>query len=231
MRLGWWCAVIVAFVAACSSKSSQKTIHDGAGGNAGSGGASGSNAGGDDSGGSSSKGGSVGKGSGGTASSGGDAGSGTGGAVGGDSGTGGDGGTASAVDRRWAQWPVPSPASYDTSVADVVTDNVTGLMWQRTLSIASVVWSEASSYCEDLSLAGHSDWRLPTRIELVSLIDVTRSNPSIDPVAFPNTPSALFWTSSPMAGDPGLAWSVYFGYGGTGQSPVDLTGVRVRCVR
>jgi len=127
--------------------------------------------------------------------------------------------------------PSPNaPAGYDTSVTGVVTDTTTGLMWQQTVDLQSYVWSAAKTYCDDLSLAGHDDWRVPTRIELVSLIDVTQSSPSIDTVAFPNAPSEFFWTSSPMAGDATLAWSVFFGYGGTGQSAVDMPA-RVRCVR
>ena len=123
-----------------------------------------------------------------------------------------------------------TPPSYDIG-GEVVTDNVTGLMWQRTLDPSPYIWSAAKTYCENLELASYSDWRLPTRIELVSLIAVDRQNPSIDTTAFPSTPNAMFWTASPMVGDPTVAWSVYFGYGGTGQSLVDLAGVRVRCVR
>jgi len=36
---------------------------------------------------------------------------------------------------------------------------------------------------------------------------------TIDSQTFPNTPSAVFWSSSPVADDANLAWSVGFGYG------------------
>ena len=36
-------------------------------------------------------------------------------------------------------------------------------------------WELALAHCETLSFAGYSDWRLPSRNELQSLIDDTRS--------------------------------------------------------
>ena len=100
----------------------------------------------------------------------------------------------------WALWPMPNvlpdlpnPASYDTSVAGIVLDKVTGLIWQRSVSAPSYTWTEAKSYCEGLTLAGYSDWRLPTRIELVSLV-TGEWNPSRDPQAVANTPAGeVLW--------------------------------------
>jgi hypothetical protein len=37
--------------------------------------------------------------------------------------------------------------------------------------------------------------------------------PTIDLHAFPNTPSAVFWSSSPLASNGGLAWGVSFHFG------------------
>ena len=89
--------------------------------------------------------------------------------------------------------PTRSPAapgwpSYDTSTAGVVVDRVTHLMWQRQVPADAHDWDQAGAYCACLQLAGHDDWRLPTRIELVSLVDYTRSFPAIDAQAFPDTP-------------------------------------------
>src|SRR5690606_8866891 len=96
-------------------------------------------------------------------------------------------GTA-APEHRFANWPMPHPAesglpnpvSYDTSQVDIVIDNVTGLMWQREPS-QSQPYEDAASYCAELAVGGFCDWRLPTRIELVSLVDSERSLPAIDP--------------------------------------------------
>ena len=74
-------------------------------------------------------------------------------------------------------------------------------------------------------------FHLPSRIELLSLIDFT-SEPSIDPEAFPDTPPEYFWSSSRYAGDQSSAWVVNFA-GGPGfvSSGATESLFRVRCVR
>ena len=52
-------------------------------------------------------------------------------------------------------------------------------MWQQAAAPSTYTWEQAKAYCPTLTLAGHSDWRLPTRIELVSLVDFGRSAPAI----------------------------------------------------
>jgi hypothetical protein len=106
---------------------------------------------------------------------------------------------------------LPNPARYDTGTSGIVRDGVTGLVWQQAVS-GRYAEQEAEQYCNDLSLSG-GPWRLPTVIELISLVDDTKANPSIDPIAFPDTPGTYFWTSSPRAGTAGMGWAVYFGLG------------------
>jgi Protein of unknown function (DUF1566) len=142
-----------------------------------------------------------------------------------------------AVDP-WARWPMPNahlpglphPHRYDTTADGVVVDQVTGLMWQRRLPNAFFTFDGAGRHCDEMTLAGHHDWRLPSRIELVSLLDTTRTQPSIDVETFPGTPSDWFWTSSPANGDPSAAWYVYFYFG---YPKTDDRGSKfsVRCVR
>lgn len=47
-------------------------------------------------------------------------------------------------------------------------------------------------------LCGASTWRMPTRQELVSIVDYGRPypGPTIDPTYFPNTPASDFWSAS-----------------------------------
>ena len=67
-----------------------------------------------------------------------------------------------------------------------------------------------------VSLCGASDWRLPSRLELLSIVDYSRYNPSIDTDYFPNTASSVFWSSSPSAifSDSALIVEFYEGFDG-----------------
>ena len=64
---------------------------------------------------------------------------------------------------------------------EVITDNSSSLMWQDNVepTTLGVDWYEARKYCANLTLASHSDWRLPTRKELHNIVDYGKYNPSI----------------------------------------------------
>src|SRR5262245_33698949 len=130
-------------------------------------------------------------------------------------------------------WPMPNPpGSYDLLPSPgVVIDRVTGLGWQRAVGTDMVLWSDAGAACDALSLAGFDDWRLPSLIELVSIIDSSRAGPAIDPGAFPDTPGDSFWTSTPVAGASGDAWYVNFSTGFNYEGHQAFLPLYVRCVR
>ena len=58
--------------------------------------------------------------------------------------------------------------------ANTVKDNHTGLEWQDNRDAKTVKrdWQGAKGYCQELTLAGYDDWRLPTIKELQSIIDI-----------------------------------------------------------
>lgn len=101
---------------------------------------------------------------------------------------------ACVADRNWALWPVPPqplPDSLYTVSDETVIDEVTGLEWQREVE-EPIADQNAKEYCQELALAGGGDWRLPTRIELLTIVDHTVRLPATNTFAFPGTPNASF---------------------------------------
>ena len=58
-------------------------------------------------------------------------------------------------------------------------------------------------------LCGKTNWRLPTRRELLSIVHYGAHDPAIDTAYFPST-APYWWTSDSYAPDPLHAWSVNF---------------------
>ncbi|MCX5884830.1 MAG: DUF1566 domain-containing protein [Proteobacteria bacterium] len=84
-------------------------------------------------------------------------------------GTGQDGDIQAGV-----KWPSPR----FTVNGDCVTDNLTGLIWAKNANLPSgtMIWYKAIDYCNNLSLAGYTDWRLPNVNELESLVNANEPN-------------------------------------------------------
>jgi hypothetical protein len=127
--------------------------------------------------------------------------------------------------------PYVAPAQ-PTSTANTVYDASTGLRWQDNPDAKTLKrdWEGAKSYCENLTLDGYSDWRLPSYPELLTLVEYTKYNPAIK-TGFKNTATDdFYWSASPNV-DFGLnAWVVFFGSGSTDNN--SKTGkYYVRCVR
>jgi hypothetical protein len=96
-----------------------------------------------------------------------------------------------------------------------ISDTSTGLMWQKATAPGTYTWEQALTYCENLTLpaGGYSDWRLPNRNELQSIVDYSRYNPAIDTTYFPGTVAENYWSSTTDANDTRYAWVVRFSYG------------------
>jgi hypothetical protein len=127
----------------------------------------------------------------------------------------------------------------------VVHDNVTGLDWQKGEHAGTYNWYEATGTlhgtynpsgetdaCGDLVLGGWSDWRLPSRHELASILDLGGASPAIDNSRFPGAWREPYWsaTEAGTAVSPLPAWSVDFDNGAIAAEPKTLDR-RVRCVR
>lgn len=146
---------------------------------------------------------------------------------------------------------IEAPCGKFTCTDDVVKDSRTRLTWQRVLPASydgcmgvyernpngskgdGCTWEEASGYCAQLGLAS-GGWRLPTKDELLTIVDKSRTDPAIDLASFSNTKSEAFWSASTYTSPPPAslsgAWYVIF-RDGTPYNDYTSFVARVRCVR
>ncbi len=117
----------------------------------------------------------------------------------------------------------PLSLSFRDNGDGTVTDRTTGLMWMQATADAdgngvvsagdSMNWQEALNWCEKASLAGYTDWRLPTIKELNAIVDYDEQvhDPVIDTGFFPDTRSAEYWSATTANTDfRDYAWAVDF---------------------
>jgi hypothetical protein len=127
---------------------------------------------------------------------------------------------------------LPNPARYTDLGDGTVRDDVTGLVWQKAVTADRFAWADALAYCRALDLAG-GGYRLPRRIELLSIVDYAEFSLTIDEAAFPATPSGFFWTATPWAvsASPPRSWIVNFADGLTSNNGFQTGEYAARCVR
>lgn len=102
-------------------------------------------------------------------------------------------------------------------------DPSAGLVWTRQDNGGDVDWTAAKKYCDELELAGSSDWRLPTIDELAQLYQPdTKTGPTyryrdreyqlrMDPL-FQLTAPGL-WSGTERYEGMGVAWTFFFSSG------------------
>ena len=117
---------------------------------------------------------------------------------------------------------------YRDNDTQIVTDNITGLIWQDNESVEKD-WNEADSYCSNLTLGDYSDWRLPTRVELNSIVDYGRDDIAINS-KFQNISASNYWSNTPLASNSDYIWNINFQ---DGYQYYNTRGysLMVRCVR
>jgi hypothetical protein len=119
-----------------------------------------------------------------------------------------------------ADYTINSPSFTDNGDG-TVTDNITGLMWQKTDG-GEMTFENAASYCNDLVLGGFSDWRLPTCMELFSINNLGKVNPALFTMYFTSTTAEYWWCDKIRADDITKVWVVNAG-GGIGAHPKSET--------
>lgn len=93
-----------------------------------------------------------------------------------------------------------------------VWDRSTGLIWTRATIAQEVDHDDALQAALKCDVGGNK-WQLPTRGDLLTLVDDTRHKPAIDTEAFPDTKNDWYWSSTPTAWSASAAWIVYFDLG------------------
>ena len=114
---------------------------------------------------------------------------------------------------------------------EAVKDTERGLLWQDNSAVESeeLLFREANDYCQNLVLEKHDDWRLPTLLELQSIIDYKRYDPALER-GFHFGLSKNYWTSTLYADDKERAWDVNFKSGNSEHNRHSYD-FYVRCVR
>lgn len=98
-----------------------------------------------------------------------------------------------------------------------ITDNNTSLMWQKEDNnlTSNWYWANEGEVCGALTLGGFSDWRLPSKKELISIVNYGVSDiVAVTANYFPDTKPLFYWTSTTNARVSDHAWTVYFNDGG-----------------
>jgi hypothetical protein len=123
-----------------------------------------------------------------------------------------------------------TPLSYANNGDGTVMDRVTGLIWQQVDDGTQRTWGQSVTYCQDLELGGQTDWRLPSRWELLSAVDAGRFNPALNPVFSCTNNVNVYWANTDDLGYLFYGWYVFAYYGYAGGASKDGEQ-NVRCVR
>ncbi len=157
---------------------------------------------------------------------------------------GGRGDASGTQPVRWAAWPMPNyvppdaspdsvdnPLSYSATTGGFV-DDVTGLVWAHPMPSEAgspMPFEQAKALCDRLP---NGPWRLPSRIELVTLLDLSKQGTAKIAATFEGTLPVAHWTSSEVRPfEPERQyWVVDFGSGGLAKLHAG-TSAAVRCVK
>ncbi|MCH8498985.1 MAG: DUF1566 domain-containing protein [Marinobacter sp.] len=128
-----------------------------------------------------------------------------------------------------------------------VTHTVSGLMWMRcqhgqalddgtcTGHESRHTWEDALAVAKSHNFAGYSDWRLPNKNELASIIEEACRFPNLNHEIFPlltdSSQVNSFWSSSPVTGKVGQRWHVDFNVGGEVTHFSSTSDLYIRLVR
>jgi hypothetical protein len=106
--------------------------------------------------------------------------------------------TAPAIEKQ------PEDARFICNPDGTITDKELNLIWHPTLD-KKYIWAKAKIECEKIG------YRMPSRKELESLLDLTKYGPAINKEIFSDTKTDdWYWSGDSCTWNLSLAWYVYF---------------------
>jgi hypothetical protein len=138
-------------------------------------------------------------------------------------------------DDGWAHWNPDAARTFTQSGANqLVADSLTGLTWEGYSTQNNPLgYAAAQAYCAGLSVdVLTTGWRLPTRVEALSIIDYAKVSPAVDATYFHNVLGAPYWSTSDYVAlsGPAKKWVVWLGDGSTSNDDPVSDTAWVRCV-
>ena len=98
--------------------------------------------------------------------------------------------------------------------SDAVLDKETGLVWERSPTVATSIWAQARLACTARTTGNRLGWRLPSVHELASLgvpLVLPQTGPTLPPGhPFVNVQRADYWSATTDAEGSTVAWVVDF---------------------
>jgi len=104
--------------------------------------------------------------------------------------------------------------------AACVTDNLTGLMWVKSPDGTTRTWQQGLNYVTGLNLCGYTDWRVPSIVELESLVNDGYNEQScsgppcvtnaawLNNQALSNVQPGYYWSGTTRAFSTDYAWYI-----------------------
>ena len=122
---------------------------------------------------------------------------------------------ASGDDGDFQCGQILSGARFADNGDGTVTDDLTDLTWVKSpLALSNntaCTWSNALVFCNRLSYAGRTDWRLPNVRELSTVLDYSQTFPALPkghPFVQVIPPQNYYWTSTTYAAKTNQAWVI-----------------------
>ncbi len=175
---------------------------------------------------------------------------GSGGATGGGAGgsTGGPCVESTCGSHKWPCWRMPNPVADGAGVPNhqsytdlgngAIKDNITCLVWEKANPATQGTWQASADRCAALATgnyAGFNDWRMPTRVEMASIVDVNNGAKGFASIF--TVTSGYYGTSSwwyeTITGQNTSGFQFGYGTNGFSSNAVAMSGTNnvARCVR